>query len=428
MGGLKKKGWLSLVMVTALSTLAAGCSLFGDGGSSDEGTITFWHGTTDVEKEALEEIVKKFNEKNPETKVKPVYIAQQGEGQNEKLLAAIAGGHPPDVAYFDRFEIGSWAEQGSLTEITEQAKKAGIDNESYYDYAIAEATYKGKLYGLPMDSDSRLLFYNKDHFKEAGLDPEKPPKSIAELEKAAKKLTVKKGNRFEQIGFVPWYGQGWLYTWGWAFGGDFYDEKSGKVIAHDPKVVESLQWMADYAKKYGIEDVTAFTDSAGSAAESPFLTGQLSMMVNVPTQIGGIQKYKPDLNYGVAPIPTPTGDNFTTWAGGFSFVIPKGSKHEKEAWEFMKFAAGPEGQEIYSKMTGNFASIQSINEELYKDDPIKKEFVDSLLQAHHRPVISEGSLLWNELTKARDLAIREKNSPEKLLKAVSNKVNDALNK
>ncbi|WP_188431954.1 extracellular solute-binding protein [Kroppenstedtia guangzhouensis] len=174
MGGIKGRGWLSLVVITALSTVAVGCSLFGDGGTSKDEVITFWHGTTDVEKDALEEIVKRYNEKNPKKKVEAVYIAQQGEGQNEKLLAAIAGGHPPDVAYFDRFEIGSWAAQGSLTEITERVEKAGIDDDSYYDYAIDEARYKGKLYGLPMDSDARLLFYNKDHFKEVGLDPEKP--------------------------------------------------------------------------------------------------------------------------------------------------------------------------------------------------------------------------------------------------------------
>lgn len=424
---------LFLVMSVVLTTVLAGCSSGGSGASGEEAsgkngtTVTFWHGSTDVEKEALEEIVKKFNEQQSEITVEPVYIAQQGEGQNEKLLAAIAGGNPPDVAYFDRFEIGSWAAQGSLTDLTEYADKDSIEDNDYYEYAINEATYEGKLYGLPMDTDARLLFYNKDHFKEVGLDPENPPKTIAELEEAAKKLTVKKGNRFERIGFIPWYGQGWLYTWGWVFGGDFYDEDSGKVTADDPKIVEALHWMTDYAQEYGIEDLTAFTDSAGSGAESPFLTGQISMTVTVPSLIGGIKKYKPDLNYGVAPIPTPTGDNFTTWAGGWSFVIPKGAKNEEAAWQFMKFAAGPEGQKIYSETTGNLASIKSINEELHTDDPIMKKFVDILPQARHRPVISEGSLLWNELVQARDLAIRKNDTPENLLKAVSDKVNKALN-
>lgn len=423
-----------LVVAVVLATVWAGCSSGESGGSNGDTsggngtTVTFWHGSTDVEQEALEEIVRAFNEQQPDVKVEAVYIAQQGEGQNEKLLAAIAGGNPPDVAYFDRFEVGSWVAQGSLTDLTEYADQDNIEDNNYYEYAINEAKYEGKLYGLPMDTDARLLFYNKDHFKEAGLDPENPPKKIAELEEVAEKLTIKKGNRFERIGFIPWYGQGWMYTWGWVFGGEFYDEDTGQVTADDPKIVEALQWMTDYAQEYGIENLTAFTDSAGSGAESPFLTGQISMVVTVPSMVGSIKKYKPDLNYGVAPIPTPTGDDFTTWAGGWSFVIPKGAQNEEAAWEFMKFAAGPEGQKIYSEKTGNLASIKAINDELHTDDPIMKEFVDILPQARHRPVISEGSLLWNELVQARDLAIREKDTAENLLKGVSDKVNEALNK
>lgn len=416
---------VTVVWTTVLAGCASGESEVTSGGNGT--TVTFWHGSTDVEQEALEEIVKAFNEQQSDVTVEAVYIAQQGEGQNEKLLAAIAGGNPPDVAYFDRFEVGSWAAQGSLTDLTEYADQDNIEDNDYYEYAINEAKYEGKLYGLPMDTDARLLFYNKDHFKEAGLDPENPPKKIAELEEVAEKLTIKKGNRFERIGFIPWYGQGWMYTWGWVFGGEFYDEDTGQVTADDPKIVESLQWMTDYAQEYGIENLTAFTDSAGSGAESPFLTGQISMVVTVPSMVGSIKKYKPDLNYGVAPIPTPTGDHFTTWAGGWSFVIPKGAQNEEAAWEFMKFAAGPAGQKIYSEKTGNLASIKAINDELHTDDPIMKAFVDILPQTRHRPVISEGSLLWNELVQARDLAIREKDTPENLLKAVSDKVNKALN-
>ncbi|GIP35385.1 ABC transporter substrate-binding protein [Paenibacillus sp. J2TS4] len=391
-------------------------------------TITFWHGTTDTEKDGLDKIMKAFNEQNPDIKVEATYIAQQGQGQNEKLLAAIAGGNPPDVAFFDRFEIGSWAARGSLTDLTDRANADNIDSFDYYPFAKDEATYKDRLYGLPMDTDSRLLFYNKDQFKEVGLDPENPPKTIKELEEAAEKLTKKEGRRFERIGFIPWYDQGWIYTWGWSFGGDFYDKNSGKVTAEDPQVVESLQWMVDFAKKYNIEDVAAFTDSAGSAAENPFLTGQLSMTVSGPWRTSGIKLYKPDLNYGVAPIPTPTGDNFTTWAGGWSFIIPKGAKNEDAAWEFIKFAAGKEGQKIYSETTGNLASIKSVNDELHKDDPIMKPFKDILPNAHHRPVISAGSLLWNELARARDMAIHEKGTPQELLEAVSKKVNDEINK
>jgi len=182
---------VTVVWTTVLAGCASGESEVTSGGNGT--TVTFWHGSTDVEQEALEEIVKAFNEQQSDVTVEAVYIAQQGEGQNEKLLAAIAGGNPPDVAYFDRFEVGSWAAQGSLTDLTEYADQDNIEDNDYYEYAINEAKYEGKLYGLPMDTDARLLFYNKDHFKEAGLDPENPPKKIAELEEVAEKLILRKG-------------------------------------------------------------------------------------------------------------------------------------------------------------------------------------------------------------------------------------------
>ena len=110
---------VTVVWTTVLAGCASGESEVTSGGNGT--TVTFWHGSTDVEQEALEEIVKAFNEQQSDVTVEAVYIAQQGEGQNEKLLAAIAGGNPPDVAYFDRFEVGSWAAQGSLTDLTEYA-------------------------------------------------------------------------------------------------------------------------------------------------------------------------------------------------------------------------------------------------------------------------------------------------------------------
>ncbi|WP_425430465.1 ABC transporter substrate-binding protein [Desmospora activa] len=409
-----------MAVLVLVGTVMAGCAT-GQGDSAN--TITLWHGMTDTGKETFEQLAAQFEEKHPDFKVNVVYIAQQGEGRNEKLLAAIAGGNPPDVAFFDRFEVGSWANQGSLTDLTAMVEESDLDLEGYYPFAVEEASYKGKLYALPMGTDARMLFYNKDHFREAGIDS--PPKTIAELEAAAEKLTIKKGKRFERIGFIPWLGQGWTYTWGWSFGGDFYDKDKEKVTI-ESEVVQSLEWMRDYAKKYNIEDVTAFTDSTGSAASDPFLTGQISMIVDVNAKISVINKYKPDLNYDVAPIPTPTGNDFTTWSGGWSLIMPKGAKNQEAAWEFMKFVAGEEGQKNYSKNTYNLSAIDSINQELYEEDPIMKQFVDLLPSSNHRPVISEGTLLWNELNKARDLAVRGKGDPRQLMQKVSNKVNKEL--
>ncbi|WP_229683211.1 ABC transporter substrate-binding protein [Virgibacillus oceani] len=423
-----KKASLAIPLMLALALGA--CSNDGQSGEakSEDGvtTITFWHENTGVGEEAINAVVDAFNEKHEDIKVDAVYTAAD-ESQNEKLLAAVAGGNPPDVSWFDRFKVGSWADQGALTDLTEYAKQDGVTKDAYYPFAWEEATYQDKLYAMPVDTDARMLFYNKDAFKEAGLDPENPPKTIAELEDAAEKLTIKDGNRFKQIGFIPWYNQGWLYSWGWSFGGEFFDKESGKVTADDPKIVESLEWMTEYAKKYNVEDITGFTDSSGSGEMDPFLTGQLAMHIGGNWSISGYLKYKPDLNYGVTPIPTPTGDNFTSWSGGMAVVIPKGAPHPDEAWEFVKFFGSEEGQEIYNGIYKTLSVIDSVNEKLgYKDDPIFSEFINILPNSHNRPVIPEGELLWNELSNAVDNSIHGNGTPQELLEGVNEKVNAAI--
>lgn len=453
MKGIKKGAFLLAIFTLILSVALAGCGGNGNnssggnenqaaggnaktssntadtgnaGGSGEKATITVWHAMTELTGEAMDAVVKAFEEKYPNIKVNAVYIAQQGEGKNEKLLAAIAGGNAPDVAYFDRFEVATWAAQGSLTDISGYAEASGVNADNFYPFAWEEANYNGKLYAMPTTTDARLVYYNKDHFKAAGLDPENPPSTIQELEEAAEKLTIKDGKRFKQIGFIPWYNQGWFYGWGWSFGGEFMDAE-GNVTANNPKNVEALTWIANYAKKYNIEDIASFTDSQGTTTMDPFFTGQLSMQVSGPWTVSQAEKFNPDLNYGVFPMPTPTGDNFTTWSGGWATVMPKGSKNPEAAWEFMKFFSGEEGQEIFSKISGDFSINDAVNEKLgYKEHPIFKEFINVLPVSNARPVMTQGSLYWNELANAVDLATRGED-PKALLDKVNETVTKALN-
>jgi multiple sugar transport system substrate-binding protein len=435
--GFKKFPYPTLISVMAISLFVSACSAVpasesskapsAEGDAKNSTTVTMWHGLTgQIDLDNMNKVVKAFEEKNAGITIKLVYT-ESNEGADQKLLTAVAGGNPPDIAYFDRFKVGSWAAQGSLTDLTDRAGASGIKQDLYYPFAWNESSYKDKLYAIPLGTDSRLLFYNKDHFKEVGLDPEKPPTTIAELQAAAEKLTVKDGKRFKRIGFIPWYSQGWLYSWGWAFGGQFQDS-TGKITANDPKVLEALQWMTDYAKKYNVEDIAGFTSSAGTDEMNPFLTGQISMKVDGNWNVEGIKKFKPNLNYGVTPIPTPSGTNFTSWSGGMSLIIPKGAKHVDQAWKFLEFLGKEEGQFLFNSKSG-MSVIDSVNTKFgYKDDPILKEFVKILSTSHNRPVIPEGQLLWNELASATENSTRGNGTPKENLDKVTNTVNKALEK
>ncbi len=397
---------------------------------NEQVTITFWHEKTGVAQEAVNQVVKNFEAKFPHIKVNNVYVAKtKDERLSQKLLISIASNTPPDVAYFDRFLVGSYASEGALIDLTERAEKDHVSADSYYPFAWDEAHYDGKLYAMPLDTDARMIYYNKDLFKDAGLDPENPPKTLAELDAAAEKLTVINGKKIERLGFIPWLSQGVLYSWGWANGGEFYDPQTGKVTANDPKIVEALTWMTSYAEKYGIDAISSFIDSTGTGALDPFITGQLAMIAGTNSNISNYQKYNPDLHYGVFPFPTATGTDYTTWSGGHSMIMPKGAKNQDAAWEFIKYFTGPEGQLTFTKGIVGLAVTPELNDQLgYKDDPIMSQFMNLLPVSHNRPVLPVGSLLWDQLLKAPDRVARHEGTPQEILDKITDDVNKELAK
>ncbi len=327
-------------------------------GGTAQVTVEWWDITTGVQEATLKKMIDAFQSKNPDIKINRTYIAQSQSSQaNDKLLTAIAGGNPPDVNYFDRFIVAQFAAQGFLTDLTDLASKAGVKQDDYFPFAWEEASYKGKLYALPFDTDTRALWYNKDLFKAAGLDPEKGPQNIQELADMSDKLTKKDANgKITTWGFVPHFDQAWIYTYGFGWKGVFQDPNTKKITSADPKVVESMKWLQTYASKLGVDNLDAFTAACQGtqcADQNDYLwTGQAAMVISGDWKVADAKKYKPDVHYGVVPFPGPDGPApYASWAGGWSWVIPKGAKNVDAAWRVLSWVAGPEGQDMYNKGT-----------------------------------------------------------------------------
>jgi multiple sugar transport system substrate-binding protein len=406
-------------------------------GGTAQATVEWWDTLTGVDEEVTKKMIDTFQSKNPDIKINRTYIAQTESSQaNDKLLTAIAGGSPPDVFRFDRFIVAQFAAQDFLTDLTDLASKAGIKQEDYFPFAWEEANYKGKLYALPFDTDTRALWYNKDIFKEVGLDPEKGPQNIKELEEFADKLTKKDANgRITRWGFSPIGDQAWLYTYGFAWKGDFQDKATGKITTSNPQVVESMKWLKTYADKVGVDNLDAFAAACISGAQCRdqndyFWTGQAAMVVSGDWKVAQAKKYKPDVKFGVVPFPGPDGPApYASWAGGWSWVIPKGAKNTDAAWKVISWVAGSEGQDIFNKGTYHIpTSPKAAKDPFYTEDPLHKVFMDLLPVSHTRPPVPAGSLLWDELVKARSDIYHGTKTPDQALKDVDDKVNAELDK
>lgn len=389
--------------------------------------VLIWHNYTQTDYNAFAEVINDFVKAHPDFKVEADYVpTSSGSQENEKLLTAIAGGKPPDVAEFDRFIVGSFAFRGALNDLSDMAKTAGISADQYLPFAWQEASLRGKLYALPIDTDARALYYRKDYFDQAGIKT--APQTPDDLVKLADQLTVKNGNQYKRFGLIPTMDQGQLYTWGWVWGGHFYDEKTQKVTPNDPKIVEALTWLVGFAKKYGEENMVSFSSAFGTGAQSPFIAGLVAMDPNGNWNIRQIQQYAPNLNYDIVPFPHPSGVQATTWSGGWSWTVPKGSKNVQNGFDLASFITNDEEMAKWCKATSHDPTrVKALKDPAFSTGK-QKVFADLLPNSHHRPVIPEGNLLWNELATATSNAMYGKVTPKDALDQVANTVNAQLQK
>ncbi|MBE3577591.1 MAG: ABC transporter substrate-binding protein [Limnochordales bacterium] len=389
--------------------------------------ITFWHPFGGPPFDAVtQEIIDRFNQSQNQIEV----VGRAADMAIEKLLVAIAAGVAPDVYYMDRYTIAERANAGMLTPLDDLFKAAGINpQEEYLPFAVAESTWRGRIYAVPHDTDARALYYRVDLFEQAGLDPSKPPATIPVLEEASRKLTQRGADgRYTSLGFVPWASQGGtLYGWGWAFGGEFYDPASQKITANHPKVVAALQWLQRWSNLYRITDIDTFFNSSGG--KDPFEFGKLAMKIQTDSYMAEIQNRNPQLQYSIGPHPYAEDARMTTWSGGWSLVIPKGAPHPKEAFEFIKFFCGKEGQEIWMRRTYHLPTLRSLlDSPMLTQDPRHRVFRALLQVSRSRPPIPVSAYYWDRLAWALDQAIRQNRVPKALLDQVTEEVQRELDK
>jgi ABC-type glycerol-3-phosphate transport system substrate-binding protein len=390
----------------------------------------------------MAEMVDAFNQANPDICVK-MTIVPGSETDIAKLLTAIRGGAAPDVYLADRFTVPQRAAEGVLAELPEAAGMAG----DYLDFAWAETQFQGKTYALPFDTDARALFYNKDLIEAAGADPApldiaNGPATVDEVLAIADKVTTETANGdYDVLGWLPGgpgpggnpgaIDQGWHYTWGFAYGGNFADTGACKVTPTDPGVVAGFQFLYDFAKQRDPEKLSRWAATNvppnPSGSQQAFVTGKLAMVVTGDWRIAEMAQYKPDVNYDFTFIPVPNeGDEAATWAGGWSVALIPGSKAPEQAWKFMQYFAGTEGQKTYTKETAHLPTLKALLTDGSLYDERHAKFLDFLNVAHNRPPLAVGAIYWDALTSAQGSVELNTAEPQAALQEVQDSVQPQL--
>ncbi|OMD41791.1 ABC transporter substrate-binding protein [Paenibacillus odorifer] len=384
------KKWLVTTLALVMTaSLATGCG--GDNGSAgkESGTaskpgsgdgkkteLTFWGDWGGEGQKQFETMVDAFNKSQDKIHVK--YVLQQD--MITKFLTSATNGGTPDVLFWDRWRTSLYAPKNVLHPVDEYLTRDGISKDDFYSESLRELSYDDKLYGLPLTVDARALFYNKKLLADAGLQP---PTTWDELEAAATKLTKWNGNKLEIAGFSM--GDLGLFNMYLQQAGGSMLTEDGKTNFNNEQGKQVLEFWDRLMNKDKVYKV-GFELGLGEGQDA-FVTGKVAMLYSGPWMLSTYNKYGKDLDYGIVPPPAgPSGDKGSVM-GGFGLVIPEGSKHKEEAWEFIKWwTANKDNALLWAKTSLNLPGYKpSMEDPFFKDDPKWQPFLETLEFAKVRP-------------------------------------------
>jgi multiple sugar transport system substrate-binding protein len=332
---------LSVIFVLIVSVALAGCgnndASSGSEDSSDKVTLRFsmW----DTLKEDETDFITAFEEKYPNIELELVNIP---EDYSQKINSMLIGGNAPDVILSWEADINRFAENGAIDSLDEYIADTTEFSMDEFIPAVNEINTTGETYGLPWVYATEFLYYNKDLFDAAGVEYPNENWTWADFQEAAKKLTVREGDQTVQWGVDAISFPGIWYSAIGAAGDDVV--KDGKLDLGD-----GLRKALEFENQLTNVDKVAPLPSSGGQVADLFAAGKAAM-----TRQGSwytLAYGENDFNWDIAPLPKEE-RSYASLHTGF-FTINSQSKHKEEAWKFIEFMMGDEGQKMLSSQFHN---------------------------------------------------------------------------
>jgi len=321
------------------------------------------------EEEFFNKAIDLFEKQNPSVKINRIFVPG-GSEYTTKLDLMIASGDPPAIyAPFSDRGYRYYAAKGLSQDLDSFVKRDNVNLDDFHQDGLKGCRWQGQLMALPLDLWPHVVFYNRNHFKDAGVtdlptdwnDKEWTTDKYLEL---AQKLTKRQGDKVTQFGSDV-YTTGWRA--GWTFGGDWFPSEwtttgvIGDFVGDkDPRVIDAVQWNADLMTKQNVAPNPAQQQEIKAGAPVLFMSGKIAMGMN---NIGRLSPYATikDLDWGVGVKPRPPkGEprHHVVWIDFWSMI--KGVKNPEGAWQLLKFMVSAEGQKIYPIEYGPMSSLASL--------------------------------------------------------------------
>lgn len=443
-----KKRILSIILtacmcVAALSGCGKAASTAGSSGSSGKTEIVFWHSMGGAGGDAINQMVDKFNKENKDN----IHVTAQYQGEYDDAINKIKSSKDKK-SYPDIMQVYDLGTRWMIDSKIATPMQKFIDDEKYdvsslEPNLLAYYTVENKLYSMPFNSSTPILYYNKNAFKEAGLDPEKAPTNFDEVKEDSEKLTKKDGNTVTQYGFS-------MAIYGWFF--EQFLAEQLKPFANNGNGRDAAATSVDFKNNGGglkilntwknlyDEGLLGNFGRKTEDTQNAFIAGKTAMFIDstasLTTVLNGVNGR---FEVGTAFLPKINKDDKggVSIGGASLWILNKDDEaKQKAAFEFTKFMISPEEQAFWNEKTGYFPVTTKAYDLQEMKDHLQKmpQFKTAIDQLHAAPVESRGALL-GVFPEARqtietniEAMLQGKSSPEQALDDSEKSINSAIDK
>ncbi len=400
--------------------------------------VEYWEKWVGAEADQMRLIVDDFNRSVGSQK--HIYVRYLSMSKlDQKLLIASAAGVPPDIAGLWDPQTAEFASLGALQPLDELARKYGIDSQTYKTVYWNACRYEGKLWALPNTPACVALYWNKRIFRQsaaklvaAGLDPNRAPRTLAELDQYAKALDViDQHGRIKRAGYLPME-PGWYIDFApvW-FGGSWFDSSSNRFTLGSAPNIAAFRWIADYSQRLGSGATVEFHDAAGGfdSPQNPFLVGEVAMeqqgpwMANYFYRLTHTTPWGPSIceakvprerenelpdrrdnsEWAVAPFPSAVaGVANVSYCSVDTLVIPRAARHPDAAFEFMAYLARQDVMEKLCTLHCKSSPLRLVSQAFLDRHPNPYISVFEELSASPNARFAPQTPMWEQLKKELD--------------------------
>lgn len=370
---------------------------------TEEVTINFWHhySAQSAENETLTKVlIPKFEEENPGIKVNAV--SHEWADLHQKILISAQSDTLPDVARLDSAWVPEFQKAGILVPLDEKMSDFKDVSDGLLESAMSTASIGGHAYGLALNTNTKILFYNVKALEAANISV---PKTMDEFVEAVKTLAGTNENGQQVWGYDEPALAGWnLCPFIWSMGGSITNEDQTQATGYinSPETVNAIQTLKE------LNDAGAITgwNNGDIPMTDGFGTGRYMMLLEGPWKIAEMAGAYPDFEYATAEIPAGKGGSISVLGG--EDIAMLNEEHSEAAWKFMKFMTSEYAQEEMAK-----CGQIPVNKEALESDTVKQAdfapFLDAIVSAKSRPTVS----CWTEMDSELTLAVTAVMSNEK---------------